>query len=139
MKVQKLEICDIEQVTELYKELVPFECDTNQFIDNFYKIQNNQDYYIIVVKQNDIILGTATAICCHALDCNFLVVENVVVREELRGKGVGKAIFNEIDNFARIRSCNYSILVSSGFRRSAHKFYERMGYEEDVRGFRKCY
>ena len=45
----------------------------------------------------------------------------------------------ELDNYAHDNNCEYSILVSSGFRKNAHKFYESIGYNDDVRGFRKNY
>ena len=43
-----------------------------------------------------------------------------------------------IEAQAKIWQCDYIILVSSGFRHDAHRFYEAVGYTEDVRGFRKC-
>jgi len=50
-----------------------------------------------------------------------------------------RAQSQEIFEFAKEKGCGYAILVSSGFREGAHRFYEAMGYTEDVRGFRKYY
>ena len=43
------------------------------------------------------------------------------------------------DEFALKNQCEYALLVSSGFRKGAHRFYEAVGYTDDVRGFRKYY
>ena len=43
----------------------------------------------------------------------------------------------EIDNFAIDKVCVYAIVVSSGFRKFSHIFYEKVGFDEDVVGFRK--
>jgi len=68
-----------------------------------------------------------------------LVVEDVVVAECSKRKGVGRKLFEALDSFAAERNCAYAILVSSGFRKGAHAFYEKMGCVDDVLGFRKMY
>ena len=44
-----------------------------------------------------------------------------------------------VDAFAKEKNCAYAILVSSGFRTDAHRFYYNHGFNEDVKGFRKIY
>lgn len=81
-------------------------------------------------------------IICKSLAANFeafLVVEDVIVDEEFRRAGVGRALFMKMDEIALENKCAYSILVSSGFRKEAHRFYESMGYSDSVLGFRKKY
>ena len=48
-------------------------------------------------------------------------------------------LFDKIETYAKEQQCVYSILVSSGFRKEAHLFYEKIGYTEDVKGFRKLF
>ena len=69
----------------------------------------------------------------------FLVVEDVIVRSDQRGKGVGRMLMEALDQFAQEKGCAYSFLVSSDFRTGAHSFYESMGYTDGVVGFRKIY
>ncbi|NOW53756.1 GNAT superfamily N-acetyltransferase [Clostridium saccharobutylicum] len=69
----------------------------------------------------------------------FLVIEDVVVKEGLRGKGIGRKLMESLDEFAKTKECAYAILVSSDYRKNAHKFYENSGFTDSVRGFRKVY
>lgn len=73
-------------------------------------------------------------ICC---DCRpILLVENVAVLPEYQGKGVGKAMFQEIERWGKEQDCHYEMLVSGLQRTGAHKFYNALGFDE-VKGFKK--
>ena len=101
---------------------------------------NDDEYhFLFVAKGGGRVWGTVIGIVCQALDAPFLVIENVVVDTAYRNQGVGRKMFAALDEFAKEKGCGYAILVSSGFREGAHRFYEAMGYTEDVRGFRKYY
>lgn len=63
----------------------------------------------------------------------------VIVKDELRGKGVGRKLMESLDEIAKNRQCAYAILVSSAHRKAAHKFYENAGFIDSVVGFRKVY
>lgn len=139
IKIEKMQEQDIGQMVELYEQLMNEKCDQTVFANNYSKIKDNKDYIIFVAREDDMILGTAMGIVNHALDCDFLVIEAVVVRDSMRGKGIGKQIFKVLDLFASEHDCEYAILCSSGFRKKAHKFYEKVGFTDDVRGFRKVY
>jgi len=129
----------IDQVVVLQQTLVPFEISPIRAAGIYETVQTNEDYCLLVAREGDTILGTATGIICHGLGGNFLVVEDFVVKENLRGKGIGTELMTELDAFAVSRNCIYAILVSSGFRKDAHRFYEKTGFIDDVRGFRKNY
>ena len=90
-------------------------------------------------EENEEIIGSAIGICCKTLAVPFLVIEDVVVKEGVRGKGVGGKLMESLDSFAERKNCAYAILVSSDFRKKAHEFYENHGFTDSVRGFRKVY
>ncbi len=72
-------------------------------------------------------------------DCRpILLIENVAVLPEYQGKGVGKAMFREIERWGREMDCHYEMLVSGNQRKGAHKFYQALGFEE-VKGFKKYF
>ena len=139
MIVEKMQPQHVLQVLALQQTLVPFELSAEHALSLYETLQNSQDYYIAVAREENTILGTATGICCQGLGGNFLVIEDVVVDESLRGKGIGTKLIAQLDSFAASKNCIYAILVSSGFRKNAHRFYEKIGFTEDVRGFRKSY
>lgn len=68
----------------------------------------------------------------------ILLIENVAVLPEYQGKGVGRAMFEEIEGWGKEHDCHYEILVSGLQRIGAHKFYNALGFEE-VKGFKKYF
>lgn len=142
MKIEKLQLADIPALLELYRELLPVENSPQDMAFHYEAMLQNPDYALLVVKEDGKLLGSALGICCHCLAFQgkpFLVIEDVIVRDGLRGKGIGRKLFEALEAFALEKGCAYSMLVSSGYRKEAHVFYEKMGFTEDVRGFRKMY
>lgn len=129
----------LEQVQALQWSLAPFGREREEARQVLQMMLDSEDCFLAVARERDEILGTATGICCNVLSGSFLAIEDVVVKEECRGMGIGKKLMDALDEFAIERGCLYAILVSSGFRKEAHKFYEKQGFTEDVRGFRKGY
>lgn len=139
MVIEKMRMKDLEQVQELQWSLAPFG-RTREEAEKLYRdMLEDEDYCLVVAREGDTVLGTATGVCCRVLSGDFLVVEDVVVRDEARGTGIGRQMMEALDEFAKERNCLYAILVSSGYRTQAHAFYEKLGFTEDVRGFRKGY
>lgn len=139
MIIEKATLQDIPQIMNLYTGLYDFHCTLEKAQERYRSILGNKNYTLLVAREDGQILGTALVIVCTGIPEDFLVIEDVIVNEEIRGKGIGKAIFAQIDTMAEEMQCNYAILISSGFRKGAHQFYEKMGYVDDVRGFRKVY
>ena len=96
-----------------------------------------EDCLVLVAREGETILGTVSGFCCRGLAGSFLAIEDLIVREDLRGGGIGTKLMDTLHQFGKASGCCYAILVSSGFRKQAHHFYEKIGYVEEVRGFRK--
>lgn len=142
MIVEKLKREDIIELLELYKDLIDIKNDVLASKETYEKILNDDNYYLAVLKKDNIILGSALAVSCFNLSMGgstFVVVEDVIVKENTRGLGIGKKLMESIDDFAKSKNAAYSILVSSSHRKGAHKFYNNIGYKDSVLGFRKIY
>ncbi|MGI6094803.1 MAG: GNAT family N-acetyltransferase [Lachnospiraceae bacterium] len=139
MIIEKLKIEDMEQVAELHKLIVPFALDLEEAKKTYAKMAENPDYLLLAAKEEGKVVGTATGICCKTLATPFLVIEDVVVSPEQRNEGVGTQLMEALEVYAKEKQCAYTILVSSGHRKEAHKFYEKLGYTDNVKGFRKIY
>ncbi len=137
--IEKLKIEDIVEVSNLLRNLVPFKFSDNEAYKKYIKIINNPNYLIVVAKEDDKIIGTVSGIICECLATSFLAIEAFIVKDGLRGKGIGKKMMDFLEIFSKDNNCSYSILVSSSHRKEAHKFYEKMGFIDDVQGFRKFY
>lgn len=132
---------DLPQLAQLYTELSGEESNLEKMRRQFAQLIQKTEYLLLGGKdETGQLVASVMAIRCLDLvgSCqDFMVLENVVVRSTCRKQGIGRQMMTYIENYARENACNYIILVSSGFRKDAHQFYEAMGYTEDVRGFRK--
>ena len=57
------------------------------------------------------------------------VVQALVVREGIRGKGVGRLMMARAEEWAVAQGYRYVSLSSQVARDAAHDFYRRLGYE----------
>lgn len=139
MIIEKLKLEDIPDLLELYKDLGPFEISFENSLETYKKMLMDEEYLLLVAKEDNKVIGSVLGICCKSLVGSFLVIEDVVVKDGLRGKGIGRKLMESLDKFAKTKCCTYAILVSSDFRKEAHRFYENAGFIDGVRGFRKVY
>lgn len=137
MMIETLRQEDVAQAVALQQQIVPYHIDPIYAAENYQQMQQRSDCRVLVAREGDTLVGTVSGFCCRGLGGNFLVIEDLIVREDLRGGGIGRKLMAAVDDFGRECGCEYAILVSSGFRKRAHQFYEKIGYVEDVRGFRK--
>lgn len=137
MTIEKLQSAHVLQTVALQQQIVPYTIDPEQAVRHYETMQHQSDCCVLVAREGDEILGTVSGFCCRGLGGTFLAIEDLIVREDLRGGGIGRKLMAAIDEYGRSAGCEYALLVSSGFRKRAHHFYETIGYTEDVRGFRK--
>ena len=141
MFVRKIKESDLADLNELYFQLSGEEGNLQQMREIFEKVDANKDYYLIGAEEDGKIVGSIMGIVCYDLVANFkafMTIENVIVHEAYRGKGVARALFNYMEEIAHEKECAYIYLVSGEQRQIAHIMYERLGYRSDnVKGFRK--
>jgi GNAT superfamily N-acetyltransferase len=141
----KIELADIKDATalsNLFEELVGEKTNLSKMKENLSFIISNKDYYILCAKdENNKLLGSVMGIVCADIcgDCQpFMVLENMIVSENARGKGIGRKLVEQLEEYAKQRNCTYIMLVSLIKRKGAHKFYESLGFGLDVvQGFKK--
>lgn len=61
---------------------------------------------------------------------SHLSVDQISVKPEAQGKGIGKALIEQAEILAREWNVSRIQLDSWGFNTSAHKFFEKMGFEK---------
>ena len=127
----------LSQTVALQQQIVPYPIDLEKSAALCEAMQHQQDSCVLVAREGNTIIGTVSGFCCRGLAGSFLAIEDLIVEGTHRGSGIGSKLMDAIHAYGRERGCQYAILVSSGFRKQAHKFYEKIGYIEEVRGFRK--
>ena len=133
---------DMDGIERLYLQLGGSDHGlSSMYRDIFAQMKSDSAYHLLVaVNEDNYVVGSILGIVCKSLAAHyeaFLVIEDVIVDDTLRRAGIGRSLFEKIEQIASENTCAYSILVSSGYRTGAHRFYENMGYTENVMGFRK--
>ena len=132
---------DLPRLAVLLEQLAEEKSDTDKMRESFRRIADDRGYILLGVFVDGALAGSLMGIVCHDLvgECRpFMVIENVIVAEEFRGKGIGKLLMEAIEKEGRARNCSYTMFVSGIMRTGAHAFYESAGYSPDmVRGFKK--
>jgi ribosomal protein S18 acetylase RimI-like enzyme len=85
---------------------------------------------LLVARNGDEIVGTAMVIVYPTTIRFESRIEDVVVDESARGRGVGEALVNACIEVARGRGASIVELQSARVREAANRLYERMGFEQ---------
>lgn len=96
----------------------------------FKEIVSSPNTMLIIAKENSKIVGMATFILYRTPSSLKSRIEDVVVDEEYRGKGIGESLVSYAIGRAICKKVSCIELESREERESAHRLYERMGFEE---------
>ena len=77
------------------------------------------------------LLGVATTQIVWSLveDAPRALLTALVVREDTRGNGVGRALVSAVESWAREHGAGRVVVTTALRRAGAHAFYERLGFE----------
>jgi GNAT superfamily N-acetyltransferase len=94
---------------------------------------------VLLATEDERVVGLATVIVRHVIhdDAPFARLAALVVAEDRRGRGVGRALAAAAEEIARSAGCSSIEVTSGDHRPGAHAFYLGLGYEERPRRFLK--
>jgi GNAT superfamily N-acetyltransferase len=132
---------DAASVEALYRELVPGDPSIRIAPEHVAALARDAHNHLLVAELDGEVGGSAFLTICLDPMYGFQpygVVENVIVRSSRRSRGVGRALFAEIERVARAVRCTKLMLLSTASRSEAHAFFARLGFDgERKRGFVK--
>ena len=141
IRIDRLMKEDLREYGLLLEELSEKPMDFAAMERVYGRLQADLNYNILTARCSGILAGSVMAVACYDMvaSCRpFMVLENLVVREDMRGRGIGTSLLAEAENLARSLDCFYIIGISGMNRTRAHLLYEKTGFAVDpVRGFRK--
>lgn len=131
IKIEQLTHID-DAVLEAFKKLIPQltgEPERYPSREELEKVIQSEDTLVFVAKENDKILGTTTLALYRIPSGIKAWIEDVVVDESARGKGVSVALMNHALDAARDIGVEKVDLTSQPFRVPANKLYVKLGFE----------
>ena len=130
---------DLPQLAQLLETLTGRVTPLPRLAAAFDRMDRHPDYHLVGVHDGERLAAAVCGIIC--LDCvgacqPYLVVENLIVAEAYRRRGLGRLLLAELEARARQRDCFYVMLVSGAARVEARAFYLALGYTAAA-GFKK--
>lgn len=139
--IREAEGKDKEQLSSLYRMLVPNSKKMNVLEEQIDKIRMDPFNFVLVYEEGGALLGTLTLnICLQAMHGTrpYGVIENIVVHEDHRSRNIGQSLLQYAEEYCRSLNCHKIMLLSHSKRLRAHQFFEREGYDGSVsKGFKK--
>lgn len=129
---EKLKENDLETIAKLYDLERPMTTNREKMYQTFNKIKNNPDYYIIVAKQNENIVGFANIFIHQDIfekNNPFMTIWSVRIKKEYRRQGIGRQLFQYIEEIAHNINCEFICLITEKNNIGANTFYEKLGYK----------
>ena len=112
----------------------------NAYIDAFNEIQQHNNIQLLVLEnENKKIIGTMQLImipCLAVTGSKRMEIEAVRIASELRGSGIGSWMIEESIKIAKQHNCKIVQLSSNNQRIDAHKFYEKLGFDNSHVGMK---
>ena len=105
----------------------------------FDEISADPNHRLIVVEANGEILGTLQISYLPGLPrfgMKRAILENVHIRGDQRGKGLGSEMVKWAIERSREAGCGMVQLTSNKSRLDAHRFYNKLGFEQTHEGFK---
>jgi len=97
--------------------------------ERFLSARNDErELFVAVVPRVGVVGWLGVAVAEHLTASRHAELEGMVVEDEFRGVGVGRALIERAERWARDRRCVFLRLRSNVVRERAHGFYERNGY-----------
>ena len=131
---------DFDQVFGLLKQLWPGgELDYARMKKMFDHNLGTPAHFYITALYGPQIVGFCSLTVKHNLWQQGLLgnVDEMVVDESFRGKGIGKKLMHRITEIAIEQNCRCIELESSFHREKAHAFYEDLGFQKRAYLFSK--
>lgn len=131
MKIYKLTTVT-DQVLEAFKKLIPQlapGCVLPTKID-LEAIVNSDATQIFIAEENDEILGTLTLVFNNIPTGPKIWIEDVVVDDAARGKGVGEQLMEFSIDYVKNQHLKSINLTSSPDRVAANALYRKLGFQQ---------
>lgn len=153
MDIRRAKISDADGINSLLRQVLEvhhkgrpdlFKGGVKKYTDSqLFELINNDNTPIFVTEENGSVLGYAFCVFQQKIGDNILTdiktlyIDDLCVDENIRGQGVGTALYKFVLNFAKEQGCYNVTLNVWACNESAMRFYEKCGLEIQKIGMEK--
>ena len=129
MQIRQLRPSDASAAQELLKQL-GYDADTNDLTHRIEHVLVTENHFGAVAEDQGKVIGLVHVYKRPALEkpCEA-VVQSLIVDTRLRNMGIGRALMDAAEAWARKIGLTHVVLSTRIDREDARTFYERLGYE----------
>jgi predicted N-acetyltransferase YhbS len=119
---------DSPEIAQLTTQL-GYDLTEGDAAERLSRILRRDDQQFFVADLDGRVVGWVHVLCAEYVDAEpFVVIGGLVVDRSHRRLGVGRALMDRAEGWARERGCAVVRLASSATRSAAHRFYENLEY-----------
>ena len=143
MKIRKASLKDLEEIKKLNQELFYHDLNFDNTLDvkwpdknkNYYKKRiTNKDSLALVVESEKKIIGYLFGAITDAQNYRTIKkiaeLENMLILQEHRGKGIGKRLIKEFIGWAKSKKRKRIKVIASAQNQQAIAVYKNSGFSE---------
>lgn len=139
MNIRKIKLEDLDDVFRLLNELYKNKIQYDKFKEIYHQKLNDANSYYIVAIVNKKVVGVLISelqVQLHRAKKRGYI-EDLIVDENYRNKGIGKSLLENAVNYAKDNDCEVVDLTSYITNDDAHRFYEKNGFIKHSYMFKK--
>ena len=147
MTIRDVDIKDIDNgLVEVYEEGFNYHLnarpdifikkDRNEITQEVIDTINDDNKKILVIDDNEKIIGFIIFQIKNK-HTKKIYIDQLVIKEDQRGKGLGKLLINEIEQIAKNENCKRIEFDCWAFNNNAFEMYKHLGYKEQLIKFEK--
>lgn len=119
---------DAQDIAQLTAQL-GYDVTAPSVTQRLSRILPRQDQYFLVAEVDGHLVGWLHAAIAEFVESPaFVVIGGLVVDSNHRRQGIGRALMQHGEEWAKKQGCPVVRLWSSAARSASHRFYERLGY-----------
>ncbi|WP_406685146.1 GNAT family N-acetyltransferase [Seonamhaeicola sp. MEBiC1930] len=133
MKIRELESVN-SQILDAFTNLIPMLSPSSALPSriDLETIVNSNNTKLFIAEEGNAIIGTLTLVFNKIPTGEKAWIEDVVVDNSVRGKGVGKSLTQFAIDYAIKRGIDKIDLTSSPERIAANNLYQKLGFKKRV-------
>ena len=132
---REINTADAPEVAGICKAALGYDVDVENVKKQIVKLTNDKKQHIIIGYEDENtrkIIGFVHAQMYESFYSNLgLNILGLAVNPDFQGKGIGKKLISELENYAVDNNTSFIRLNSAMKREDAHNFYEHIGYTCD--------